>query len=341
MSTSNLGYIQINGEIISYSAISGDGKTITAVDRGVGSTTAAAHEDDSIVECYNLDGIPLIEINKTHNAILNPTLDSYELSTTSIGTLGIISGGIDGYATQNIQYEVIRPTIEKMVLPGSEVTARLNAISGTSVSASSLSGSFANDGIFSDVLLNDDNYLVAPKLVCSSINEEEEIDNAKSLRLDLTLSSNNPNISPVIDTDRLSTILVMNRINQPADDSSSLLSVGDENAAVYITRTAALTNTSGALKIYFTGYRPPGTNIRVLYRVRPAGNTAAIETFGFNYFDDPESIPGTTELRQFREYEYEVSGLNFDQYQIKIVLQSPNQAYVPVLKDLRAIALAV
>jgi len=338
---SNLGYIQINGEIISYSAISGDGKTITAVDRGVGSTTAAAHADDSIVECYNLDGIPLIEINKTHNAIQNPTLDSYELSTTSIGNLGIISGGIDGYATQNIQYEVIRPTIEKLVLPGSEVTARLNAISGTSVSASSLSGSFANDGIFSDVLLNDDNYLVSPKLVCSSINEEEEIDNAKSLRLDLTLSSNNPNISPVIDTDRLSTILVMNRINQPADDSSSLLSVGDENAAVYITRTAALTNTSGALKVYFTGYRPPSTNIRVLYRVRPAGNTSAIETFGFNYFDTPENLPGTTELRQFRDYEYEVSGLNFDQYQIKIVLQSTNQAYVPVLKDLRAIALAV
>ena len=78
-----------------------------------------------------------------------------------------------------------------------------------------------------------------------------------------------------------------------------------------------------------------------LYRVRPAGSTAAIETFGFNYFDTPENLPNTTELRQFRDYEYEVSGLNFDQYQIKIVLQSPNQALVPVLRDMRAIALAV
>ena len=154
------------------------------------------------------------------------------------------------------------------------------------------------------------------------------------------MRSTNPNLSPVIDTDRMSSILVMNRINQPSDDSSSLLSVGDENNAVYITRAADLTNPSGAIKVYFTGYRPPNTNIRVLYRVRPSGSTDSIETFGFTYFDDGDQPP-TNEKRIFGEYQYEANGLDFDQYQIKIVLQSPNQAYTPILKDLRAIALAV
>ena len=41
------------------------------------------------------------------------------------------------------------------------------------------------------------------------------------------------------------------------------------------------------------------------------------------------------------EFEYEVSGLSFDQYQIKIVFVSSNQAYSPIIKELRAIALAV
>ena len=201
-----------------------------------------------------------------------------------------------------------------------------------------MSGSFANDGIFDDILLNADNYLTSPKLVCSSINESEELDNAKSMRIDLTMRSNNPNISPVIDTDRLSTILVMNRINKPSSDESSLLSVGDENDAVYITRVANLTNASGAIKLIFSAWRPPNTEIKVLYRVRPQGSTSSIETFGFEYFPVPASIPSTSELRVFREYQYELSGLSFDQYQIKVVFRSENTAKIPMIGNLRTIA---
>ena len=56
---------------MSYS-ISSDNQTITINERGLASTTAVTHADESIVECYNLDGIPLTEINKTHTGILNP-----------------------------------------------------------------------------------------------------------------------------------------------------------------------------------------------------------------------------------------------------------------------------
>ena len=93
VTASNVGYIKIGNEIISYSGISNDGKTITVNERGVGSTTAVSHLDESVVECYNLDGIPLTEINKTHESLSDPTLDSYYLPTTSLGRLGIKSGG--------------------------------------------------------------------------------------------------------------------------------------------------------------------------------------------------------------------------------------------------------
>ena len=42
----------------------------------------------------------------------------------------------------------------------------------------------------------------------------------------------------------------------------------------------------------------------------------------------------------WKDYYYEVSGLNFNAFQIKIVMRSSNQARVPLLADLRAIALA-
>ena len=50
ISTTNLGYIKIDDEIISYSAISANGKTITANERGLDGTTAASHVDESVVE---------------------------------------------------------------------------------------------------------------------------------------------------------------------------------------------------------------------------------------------------------------------------------------------------
>ena len=82
--------------------------------------------------------------------------------------------------------------------------------------------------------------------------------------------------------------------------------------------------------------------IKPLYRILPSGSTDPIETQGFEFFPtEGAKIPGTTETEVYQDYEYEVSGLSFSQYQIKIVFVSPNQAYSPIIQDFRAIALAV
>ena len=92
----------------------------------------------------------------------------------------------------------------------------------------------------------------------------------------------------------------------------------------------------------FAGYRPPNTFIKPLYRVVPNGSTDSIESYGFDFFPTNDAtIPPTEEAEFFQDYEYEVSGLDFTQYQIKIVFVSPNQSLVPKIKDMRAIALAV
>ena len=342
--TTNVGYIKINDEVMSYSAISGDNKTITVHERGLDGTTAVSHADESVVQCYNLDGIPLTEINKTHAGLGNTTLDYYELSTSSIARLGILGGGTNIFATQNIQYSTLVPSVQRMLLPKTDITARVNTISGTSINDGiTLSqASFANDGVFSDVILGQDNDFYSPSLICSAINESSELSGAKSFRLDLTMTSEKSTISPVIDVDRMSATLVSNRINSPSNPNTAKQAVGDEHEAVYITRVADLTNPSGSIKLYYTGYRPPNSEIKVLYRVRPIGSSTPIDELGFEFFPSEGSkVPATTEREIYFDYEYEVSGLSFDQYQIKVVFVSPNQALVPIIKDLRAIALAV
>ena len=348
ISSTNKGYARVisnaGTEIVSYTSISSDFKTMTIAERGLDGTTAVSHVDESVVECYNLDGIPLIEINKTHTTLSNPTLDTYELATSSIARLGIKSGGANAVATQNVQYDILVPQIERMLLPQTNVTARVNIISGSSINngAQINQESFANDGVFSDIILSEDNPLLAPGLICSTINESSELSGAKSFRLDLSLTSNRANVSPVLDTDRMSMTTVMNRINNPDDPNTAKLSTGDSHDAVYITRAADLSNPSGAIKVLFAGYRPDESFIKVLYRVRPTGSTDSIETFGFEFFPDNQAvIPAPTQQIVLKDYEYEVSGLNFDQYQIKIVFVSPNQSATPIIEDFRAIALAI
>ena len=342
--TSNLGYIKINDEIMSYSAISTDGKTITVYERGLDGTTAVTHADESVVECYNLDGIPLIYINKTHPNIVNPTIDSYQLDTGRIASRGIKSGGGNIVASQNIQYEIISPNVERLLLPKTNVTARVNTITGTSINDGQTmsQNSFSNTGEFYDVLLSENNYFNAPQLICSQVNEDSELSGQKSFRMDLSLFSDSTTVTPVIDTDRLSVTLTSNKINSPSDPNTALLPKNDLHDAVYITKVATLTNPSSSIKLIFAGYRPPNTFIKPLYRVLPTGSTDPIESRGFEFFPTNDAtIPGTTDDEVYKDYEYEVSGLDFQEYQIKIVFVSQNQAFVPVIKDLRAIALAV
>ena len=344
ITASNVGYIKIEDEIMSYSAISNDNKTITVHERGLDGTTAVTHADETSVECYNLDGIPLTEINKTHAAIAAPALDGYEIATTSLGRLGIRSGGDAIVATQNVQYEILVPQIERMLLPKTDITARVNTITGTSINDGITMGqnSFSNTGEFLDVNLSEDNAFETPQLICSEQNESAELNGAKSFRMDLTMLSNLATVSPVIDTDRLSITTVSQRINNPTNVDTAKLAVGDEHAAVYISKVASLTNNSTSIKLMFAGYRPPNTYIKPLYRVLPAGSSDPIESYGFDFFPtEGAKIPETTELELYNDYEYEVTGLDFTQYQVKLVFVSANQAYAPTVKELRAIALAV
>lgn len=81
--TTNLGYVQIGDEIISYSSVSGS--TIGGeISRGVDSTLSKNYPAGTPVYKYELGGVSLRRINKTHNlenvTVANPiTFDSYNI----------------------------------------------------------------------------------------------------------------------------------------------------------------------------------------------------------------------------------------------------------------------
>ena len=360
ISNSNPGYIQIGTELIQYSGISSDGKTITVATsgRGAASTTEATHASGALVKCYNLDGIPLIDINKTHTSISCPWLDTYMLHITGVANNGIRSGGSMVFATQNVQFETLTPSVSVMDLPETDITARVNTTSATSISNGSTSvdqASFVNDGTYVPITLNNLNFFDNPRMVCSEVNELAKLSGQKSFNMLIDLSTEKSTLSPVVDLDRCSLITTTNRINkwpggpnpygqQSQIDTSqdvSTLPFGDQNDAVYITRLARLIRESRSLRVDFQMSRPPESEVRIYYRVFNSGTNEDVDSSGWTLMPLPlqyDSSPSEEIL--WKDYYYEVSGLNFNAFQIKIVMRSSNQARIPLIADLRAIALA-
>jgi len=360
ISNTNPGYIKINDEIIQYSAISGDGKTITVATggRGANNSTEAAHASGDVVECYNLDGVPLIDINKTHTSNSCPWLDTYMLHISGVANNGIRSGGNNVWASQNIQFETLTPTISTMDMPETEITASINTTSATSIGDGSTAvdqASFVNDGTYQFITLNNLNFFDNPRMVCSEVNELAKLSGTKSLTMRIDLSTEKTSLSPVVDLDRCSLITTMNRINkwpggpspygqQAAIDTTqdvSLLPYGDQNDAVYITRLARLVRESRSLRIDFQLTRPPQAEVRIYYKTLNTGTGDDLDSVGWTLMATPlqyDSSPSEEIL--WKDYYYEVSGLNFNAFQIKVVMRSSNQARIPIMADLRAIALA-
>tara|TARA_B100002019_G_scaffold104602_1_gene89984 strand:- start:3201 stop:10820 length:7620 start_codon:yes stop_codon:yes gene_type:complete len=365
ISDANPGYIKIGDEIIQYNAVSSDGKTITVATggRGASNTDDVTHASGAVVECYNLDGLPLIDINKTHTSLECPWMDTYMLQMQGVANNGIRAGGNQVFATQNIQFETLTPTVSVMNLPETDITARINTTTATSVGDGGGEGgssprdqsSFINDGTYTPITLNDLNFFPNPKMVASSVNENAKLDGEKSLTLLVDLSTEKSTLSPVVDLDRCSLITTTNRINEWPGGSSpygqqgeidrtqdvSKLPIGDQNDCVYITRLARLIRDSRSLRVDFQMSRPPEADVRIYYRAFSTGTNDDIDSIGWTQMEKPlqyDSSPNEEIL--WKDYYYEVSGLNFNAFQLKIVLRSSSQAKVPLIADLRAIALA-
>ena len=78
------------------------------------------------------------------------------------------------------------------------------------------------------IIINKDKYMTAPGLVASAINETNEMSSSKSLvmTLALTTPTGARNLSPVIDTKRLSAHLIQNRLNNPVSGTNWVTQTG-------------------------------------------------------------------------------------------------------------------
>lgn len=393
VSVANTGYIKVGQELIGYTNFNIANNELIGVSRGVDNTSIGNYPEKTLAFKYELDGVSLRRINTTHKlnqvnyANYNIDLDSYyvkvdmskngvDRSPTNVTvpelffnrdkSCGSYEGiPVDGFgprATQNIPFNLVRPNVTTLLPEGTNITAKLRTISGTTPNSNLVS--FVDQG-FVNINLESNNEFASPRIICSKVNESDKLQDLpgnKSLTLECTLSTEDTKITPMIDLDRVNLITVANRINSPISDYITdpriNYPIGDPVASIYISKLVRLQKSSDSLKVLFDAYRPNTSDIRVLYRlIRPDGSnevTTLWQLFpGYQNLDingevidfsknngKPDTLVNESiDLNDFRSYEFTANRLQqFVGFQIKIHMTGTNSSLVPKIRDLRVIA---
>ena len=295
----NTGYILVKNEIIGYTGVITSTNTLTGITRG---SIPGSYDTNDLVFKYELNGISLKRINKTHtisnsynldldeySLVLDQTIEGADRSTNNVtsspelyfnetqsgGTYQSILpvvGSLKGpKATQNIPFNIIRPNIQTLLPQTTSISSRIRTFSGTSADGTEIS--FVDQG-YEDISLNSDNILFSPRIIASKINEDNYLINypgKKSFTLEMVLSTNDPKVSPMIDLDRINIITIMARLNKPvinyANDSRVNSLTDDPHSSIYISKIINLKQSADSLKVLFDAYRDASSDIRVMYRI--------------------------------------------------------------------------
>ena len=243
--TTNKGLVKIGNEIIGYTAVTGN--VITIDSRGLDQVDYAV---GTPVSKYELNGVSLVRINRTHGLTTATTFDSsssadnigfdyYNIKldmtgennidglthndttdrSTDVGFPKLYSnntksgGGYNIKATQNMPFEVIVPVAHNMTVTGTTIGAELRTTSASGIEDTHIP--YIDQG-FESVTIGETNYMSSPRAIYSKVNEDEKLDNNvgnKSLQMRVTLGTVDTRLSPVIDSQRVSVITTSNRVN--------------------------------------------------------------------------------------------------------------------------------
>ena len=170
------------------------------------------------------------------------------------------------------------------------------------------------------------------------------------------LTSSSKHISPVIDTQRNSVITIENIVNNLSTNEDA--TAGGDATARYITRRVTLKDGFDAtdLQVSLVANRQAGSSIKVYYKVLSQFDTEVFDNRPWTLMTEGtqeiNSVSGSDDISEYLELEFNPSGANttytvgsvsydsFKTFAIKIVMNSNNTTKVPLIKDLRVVALA-
>ena len=367
VSPSNPGYIQIKNEIIKFEGFASN--QLTSITRGMYGTDKGSYGIGEFVYKYEFNNVSLARINTQHTVASSPTptLNSYyvQIGAGTSFSATKSGGGNNVYASKNKQFSGISLNEDLVtIFDDTQVSASVRTITSTSVNGSETS--YVDQG-FQSIGIGSVSTFITPRMVSSRVNElqylnaTQFVDN-RSFTLELNISTTDSNVSPIIDLDQNYAIGEIYNINQPvglssyASDNRTNLNTQDPHSFVYVSNRVNLQESANSLKVLLSSYRNISSDIRVLYKIfvpNVPDDDQNWELFpGYNNLNasgqiiDSKNNDGRSDSNvrssldnEYLEYSFTIDNLpSFTGFAIKIVGTSSNQAYSPLIKGLRVIA---
>lgn len=165
-------------------------------------------------------------------AVTNIDLNTYTI-TLPVSSTATSSGrtGPDGViATDDVAMDVLYPLINQLLFSGTQINWTIKTTTTQSVGGTQ--EAFVKDSGFGNIQINENNYMVSPRLIASSLNESLLIPGTfafdkKSLVFQANLVTNSSAVSGVIDTTRLAAITIQNLINNCSPSNSNIPNFDD------------------------------------------------------------------------------------------------------------------
>jgi hypothetical protein len=298
-------------------------------------------------------GISASSINGARTIVARD-FTGYTFSADSAADSDAIGGGDNIQADRNIPYSLAYPNIQMLKPKDTFIDAGMKATTGKSFAGSETA--FQKSSTFEGIQINQNNAASKVYLVAHDSAETAELGaGVKSLDVQLNLSTDDSNVSPVIDLQRTSMSLFSTLIDKQ-DSSSSVgfnvplnfvnetsSSIGS-SAARHLTNVYNLANDAVGIKVLIDANIPDAADFQLYFRT--ATSDENIFTKNFTLHPSESVLPKDNNPNVFREYEFLIGGQGgtltaFTKFQLKLIMRSTNQAIVPRFRALRIIALSV
>ena len=285
----------------------------------------------------------------------------YQFAADGAVASGTVSGGGSALrASQNMQFDTFVPNVQFMTPPATQIAANAKFHSGKSFGGSETP--YTRDTSFEPIVLNTNNTLSSPRMIASRENElkagnisNTDNPNQRSAHIQIGMASNNSNVSPVIDLQRTSLTVVNNLIDkQDAAATSNGFSVPiaykaetdpieGSSASKHISKTITLAEDAVGLKVIIAANVPNNSTFDLYFKTATDGENITNKSYVLASRETP--VPTDDNPNVFRDHTFLIGGTGgtldpFTQFKLKIVFVGHNSSKVPVLRDMRTIALA-
>lgn len=310
-------------------------------------------QDISISGATATGGISANSINGTRT-ITAIDWTGYQFEADSSADSDVIGGGNGIIASKNIPFTTLYPHMQALIPTNTNLASYARFTTGKSFAGTETA--FQKQSLYSLIETNATNHSVKfPYLIAYDSAETTELSGAKSLNISYPITTTDDNVSPMLDLQRASVSLINNIIDRADSSASTGFNTqfdyidetspsGGSSAAKHIMEPVVLEEDAVGLKILLSANRGPECDFLVYYRTATGDEILSDQNWVLQA--EETNNPADESQLVYREYRYLPGGVGgnlsaFTQFQVKIIMRSTNTARVPIIKDLRVIALSV